>query len=257
MEKFGFKGRLEDERMLKGAGRYVSDWSLPRQSYGHFLRSDRPHAEIVSIDVSAAAAMSGVVAVLTGEDVARAGQNAMPVAVLVKGRGGADQRVPPRYSLTRDRVRYVGEPVALVVAETAQQAQDVGEAIAIEYHDLPAVVTAAEALAPGAPQLHQNVAGNLVLDFVGGDEAAADAAFARAARVVKLTAHHTRVVANPMEPRAATAAYDAAADLYHLYVTTQGAGPLRLQLGAILGVAPEKISVVAEEGGGGFGARCS
>src|SRR5499426_1935381 len=255
MEKFGFKGRLEDERMLKGAGRYVSDWSLPRQSYGHFLRSDRPHAEIVSIDVSAAAAMPGVVAVLTGEDVARAGQNAMPAAAPVKGRGGADQRVPPRYSLTRDRVRYVGEPVALVVAETAQQAQDAAEAIAIEYHDLPAVVTAAEALAPGAPQLHQNVADNLVLDFVGGDEAAADAAFARAVRVVKLTAHHTRVVANPMEPRAATAAYDAAADLYRLHVTTQGAGPLRLQLGAILGVAPEKISVVAEEVGGGFGVR--
>jgi carbon-monoxide dehydrogenase large subunit len=255
MEKFGIKGRLEDERMLKGAGRYVSDWNLPRQSYGHFLRSDRPHAEIVSIDVSAAREMPGVVAVLTGEDVLAAGQKPMPAAAPMKGRGGADQLVPPRYSLTRDRVRYVGEPVALVVAESAAAAQDAAEAIAIEYGELPVVVDAATALAPGAPQLHDSVPGNLVLDFVGGDEAATQAAFSRAAKVVKLTAYHTRVVGNPMEPRAATGAYDAAADLYRLYATTQGAGPMRLQVAAMLGVAPEKVRIVAEEVGGGFGVR--
>jgi carbon-monoxide dehydrogenase large subunit len=249
------KGRLEDERMLTGRGRYVSDWNLPGQAHGHFLRSDRPHARIVSMDVSAALAMPGVLAVFTGADVLAAGQKPMPAAAPMKGRGGADQIVPPRYSLTPDRVRYVGEPVALVVAETAAQAQDAAEAVAIEYEELPAVVTAKDALAPGAPQLHDCAPGNLVLDFVGGDEQAVEAAFARAAKVVRLTAYHTRVVGNPMEPRAATGAYDPAADLYYLYATTQGAGPMRLQVGAMLGVAPEKIRVVAEEVGGGFGVR--
>lgn len=255
MTTFGHKGRLEDERMLKGAGRYAADWNLPGQRYGHFLRSDRPHADLVSIDASAALAMKGVVAVLTGEDVAAAGQKPMPAAAPMKGRGGADQLVPPRYSLTRERVRYVGEPIALVVAESAALAQDAAEAIAVEYRELPAVITAAASLAPGAPQLHQSVPGNLVLDFVGGDAAATEAAFARAAKVVRLTAYHTRVVGNPMEPRAAIGAYDPAADLYHLYATTQGAGPMRLQVGAMLGVPPEKVRIVAEEVGGGFGVR--
>ena len=255
MTTFGHQGRLEDERMLRGAGRYVADWNLPGQAYGHFLRSDRPHADIVSIDACAALAIKGVIAVLTGEDVAAAGQQPMPAAAPMKGRGGADQLVPPRYSLTRGRVRYVGEPIALVVAESASLAQDAAEAIALEYREHPAVVTAAASLAPGAPQLHASVPGNLVLDFAGGDEAATEAAFACAARVVRLTAYHTRVVGNPMEPRAATGAYDPAADLYHLYATTQGAGPMRLQVGAMLGVPPERVRIVAEEVGGGFGVR--
>src|SRR5574339_6141 len=119
MEKFGHQGRLEDERMLKGAGRYVSDWNLPNQAYGHFLRSDRPHAGIASIDASAALAMPGVIAVITGEDVAAANQKPMPAAAPMKGRGGAEQKATPRYSLARGKVRYVDEPVALVVATSA------------------------------------------------------------------------------------------------------------------------------------------
>ncbi len=251
----GYKGRLEDERMLKGRGRYVADWNLPGQACGHFLRSDRPHAEIVSIDASAALAMPGVIAVLTGADVAAAGQKPMPAAAPLKGRNGAEQRVTPRYSLTQGRVRYVGEPVALIVAETAAQAQDAAEAIALEYRELPAVVTARDAAASGAPQLHEGVPGNLVLDYTGGDEAATNAAFARAARVVKLTAYHTRVVGNPMEPRAAMGSYDPATETYYLHAPTQGVGPMRGQLSAMLGVPPEKVRVVAEEVGGGFGVR--
>ena len=254
-QSFGHKGRLEDERMLKGAGRYVSDWNLPGQAYGYFLRTDRPHADIVSIDESAALAMKGVVAVLTGDDVAAAGQKPMPAAAPMKGRGGADQIVPPRYSLTRGRVRYVGEPIALVVAESAALAQDAAEAVAVEYNERPVVITGEAALAPGAPQLHDSMPGNLVLDFVGGDEAATNAAFAKAAKVVKLTAYHTRVVGNPMEPRAATGKYDPASDVYDLYATTQGAGPMRLQVGAMLGVPPDKVRIIAEEVGGGFGVR--
>jgi len=255
MEKFGYQGRLEDERMLKGAGRYVSDWTLPGQAWGVFLRSDRPHAEIGAIDASAAKAMPGVIAVLTGEDVAAAGQKPMPAAAPMKGRGGADQKATPRYSLARGKVRYVGEPVALVVAESAAEAQDAAEAITVDYRELPAVVTAADALASGAPQLHDEVPGNLVLDYSGGDEEATTAAFAQAARVVKLRAYHTRVVGNPMEPKAAMGAFDAASGTYYLYATTQGVGPMRGQLSAMLGVPPEKLRVVAEEVGGGFGVR--
>src|SRR4029079_14461100 len=158
-------------------------------------------------------AMPGVIAVLTGADVAAAGQKPMPAAAPLKGRNGADQCTTPRYSPTKDRVRYVGEPVALIVAETAAQAQDAPEAVAVEYKELPAVVSARDALAKGAPQLHDTVPGNVVLDYTGGDEAATNAAFARAARVVKMTASHTRVVGNPMEPRAAMASWDPASQM--------------------------------------------
>ncbi|MGQ0656096.1 MAG: xanthine dehydrogenase family protein molybdopterin-binding subunit, partial [Betaproteobacteria bacterium] len=145
--------------------------------------------------------------------------------------------------------------VALIVAETAAQAQDAAEAVIVDYEDLPAVTTAGDAIARGAPQLHPGAPGNVVLDWVGGDEAATNAAFARAAKVVKLTAYHSRVVGNPMEPRAATGSYDPAKDLYFLHATTQGVGPMRGQLSAVLGVPADRIRVVAEEVGGGFGVR--
>jgi carbon-monoxide dehydrogenase large subunit len=255
MQAFGRKGRLEDERMLKGLGRYTSDWQLPRQAYGHFVRSDRAHAEILGIDASAALALPGVVAVLTGADMAAAGLKPLPAAAPMKGRGGEEQRATPRPALAVGRVRCVGEAVALVVAESAAAAQDAAEAVSVDYGDLPAVVEAREALQPGAPQLHEGVPGNLVLDFAGGDEAATRAAFERAAHVVRLEAYHSRVVGNPMEPRAAMAAYDAAAGTYYLYACTQGATAMRGQMAAVLGVPPEKIRVVAEEVGGGFGVR--
>jgi carbon-monoxide dehydrogenase large subunit len=255
MQAFGHKGRLEDERMLTGRGRYVSDWQLAGQAYGHFVRSDRAHAEIVSIEKEKAMQMPGVLAVLTGADVAAAGLQPLPAAAPMKGRGGAEQLATRRPALAQGRVRYVGEPVALVVAQTAAAAQDAAEAVAVEYRDLPAVVDARAALAPGAPQLHDNIPGNLLLDFVGGDEAATKAAFERAARIVRLTSYHTRVVGNPMEPRAATGLYDAASGTYYLYACTQGATGMRGQMASVLGVSPEKIRVVAEEVGGGFGVR--
>jgi len=249
------RGRLEDARMLTGRGRYVSDWTLPGMAWGHFLRSDRPHARIVSIDASAALEMPGVVAVITGAELAAAGLKPIPAAAPFKWRDGSEQRPALRLSLAHEVVRHVGEPVALVVAETQAQAQDAAEAILVEFDDLAAVVTADEALAQGAPQIHPGAPGNLVLDFEGGDAAATDAAFARAARVVKLRAYHTRVVGNPMEPRAAMGSYDPAIDRYYLHATTQGVGPMRGQLSAVLGVAPDKVRVVAEEVGGGFGVR--
>src|SRR6185295_10171908 len=179
----------------------------------------------------------------------------IPAAAPFKWQDGSDQRLAQRLSLAHEVVRHVGEPVALIVAETAAQAQDAAEAVVVEYEDLPAVTTAEQAMRAGAPQLHPGAPGNLVLDFVGGDEAATNAAFARAAKVVKLDAYHSRVIGNPMEPRAAMGAYDAARDTYFLYATTQGVGPMRGQVSAVLGVAPEKVRVVAEEVGGGFGVR--
>ncbi|HUQ25582.1 MAG TPA: molybdopterin cofactor-binding domain-containing protein, partial [Burkholderiales bacterium] len=249
------KGRLEDDRMLTGRGRYVSDWNLPGQAYGHFVRSDRAHAKIVSIDKEEAAKSPGVIAVITGSDLAQAGLKAIPAAAPFKWKDGSDQRLAQRLCLAHEVVRHVGEPVALIVAQSAAQAQDAADALIVEYEELPAVTTAAEAMAAGAPQLHPGAPGNLVLDFVGGDEAATNAAFARAAKVVKLSAYHSRVIGNPMEPRAAMGSYDAAKDLYFLHATTQGVGPMRGQLSAVLGVPPEKVRVVAEEVGGGFGVR--
>jgi carbon-monoxide dehydrogenase large subunit len=255
MQAFGHKGRLEDERMLTGRGRYVSDWQLAGQVYGHFVRSDRAHAEIASIEQEKAMQMPGVLAVLTGADVAAAGLQPLPAAAPMKGRGGAEQLATRRPALAQGRVRYVGDPVVLVIAESAAAAQDAAEAIAVEYRDLPAVVDARAALAAGAPQLHDNIPGNLLLDFAGGDEAATKTAFERAARIVRLTSYHTRVVGNPMEPRAATGVYDAASGTYYLYACTQGVTGMRGQMASVLGVPPEKIRVVAEEVGGGFGVR--
>jgi carbon-monoxide dehydrogenase large subunit len=249
------KGRLEDDRMLTGRGRYVSDWNLPGQAYGHFVRSDRPHAKIVAIQKEEALKSPGVLAVISGAELVQAGLKAIPAAAPFKWRDGSEQRLAQRLSLAHEVVRHVGEPVALVVAETAAQAQDAAETLVIDYEDLPSVTTAEQAIAPGAPQLHPGAPGNLVLDFAGGDEAATNAAFAKAAKVVKLTAYHSRVIGNPMEPRAAMGSYDSAKDLYFLHATTQGVGPMRGQLSAVLGVPPEKVRVVAEEVGGGFGVR--
>ena len=246
------KGRLEDDRMLTGRGRYVSDWNLPGQLYGHFLRSDRAHAEIVSIDPGQALAHPGVVAVFTGADV-HGVLKSLPAALPVKGRGGMELINPGRPALAHGRVRFAGDAVALIVAESAVAAQDAAELVAVEYRDLPAVVSTADALAPGASLVHDKVPANTVLDYESGDEAGARAAFERAARVVRMDVHVSRVVGNPMEPRACLAAY--VSDQYHLYTCTQGVAIMRNQLSAVLGVPPESIRVIAEEVGGGFGVR--
>jgi aerobic carbon-monoxide dehydrogenase large subunit len=246
------KGRLEDDRMLTGRGRYISDWNLPGQAYAHFLRSDRAHAEIVSIEKEQAMQMPGVLAIFTGADIAGS-LKSLPAALPAKGRGGAELINPGRPALAQGRVRFAGDAVALIVAESATAAQDAADVVAVEYRDLPAVVSATDALAPGAPLVHDSVPGNMVLDYESGDAAGAAAAFDRAARVVELTVDISRVVGNPMEPRACVAAF--VSDQYHLYTCTQGAPIMRNQLSAVLGVPPENIRVIAEEVGGGFGVR--
>src|SRR2546422_7665463 len=202
------KGRLEDRRLLTGQGRFISDWNFPNQAYAAFLRSDRAHAEIVSVDAGSALEAPGVLAVLTGRDVAEAGYKSIPTNLGVVDRFGEPLRKPPRPVLAQGKVRHVGECVACVVAESPQLAQDAAELIAVEYRELPAVTLLGKALAPGAPQLHAALPGNLSFDWVAGDEAVTEAAFRAADRVVKLALDNPRMVGNPMEPRACAGTYD-------------------------------------------------
>ncbi|HMH17604.1 MAG TPA: xanthine dehydrogenase family protein molybdopterin-binding subunit [Burkholderiales bacterium] len=249
------KGRLEDRRLLTGQGKYTADWNFPNQAYAVFLRSDRAHAEIVSIDTAAALKAPGVLAVLTGKDIAEAGYKSIPTNLGVKDRFGEALKKPPRPVLAQGKVRHVGECVACIVAESQAAAQDAAELIEVEYRELPAVTVARDALQPGAPQLHAELAGNLSFDWVAGDEAATEAAFRSAARVVKLALDNQRMVGNPMEPRACTATYDAATQKYALYACTQGTAGMRGQLVYTMGVPDDKIDVIAEDVGGGFGVR--
>lgn len=255
MLPFNMKGRLEDRRLLTGQGRFTSDWNFPNQAYAAFLRSDRAHAEIVSIDAAAALAAPGVLAVLTGRDVAAAGFKSMPTNLAVKDRFGEPLKKPPRPVLAQGKVRHVGECVACVVAESPQLAQDAVELVAADYRDLPSVTVAADALRPGAPQLHAELPGNLSFDWVAGDEAATEAAFRSAARVVRLELDNQRLIGNPMEPRACAATWDAAAQKYALYACTQGTAGMRGQLVYTMGIPDEKLDVIAEDVGGGFGVR--
>jgi carbon-monoxide dehydrogenase large subunit len=255
MLPFDMKGRLEDRRLLTGQGRFTSDWNFPNQAYAAFLRSDRAHAEIVSIDTAAALAAPGVLAVLTGRDVTAAGFKSMPTNLAVKDRFGEPLKKPPRPVLAQGKVRHVGECVACVVAESPQLAQDAVELVAVDYRDLPSVTVAADALRPGAPQLHAELPGNLSFDWVAGDEAATEAAFRSAARVVRLELDNQRLIGNPMEPRACAATWDAAAQKYALYACTQGTAGMRGQLVYTMGIPDEKLDVIAEDVGGGFGVR--
>ena len=247
-----FKGRREDARLLTGQGCYTADWNRPGQLHAAFLRADQAHAVIRSIDVAAAYAAPGVVAVLTGADAVAAGFDRGSAMMPVKGRGEA-LRVPQRPALATDRVRFVGEPVALVIATTPHLAQDGVERIAVEYEALPAVTDAAAALRPAAPVIHESVPGNLCFDFDYGDEAVTDTAFAAAAHVVRLTLTSSRVVGNPMEPKAALAQWDG--DILDLWTSTQGMTAMRDSVAAQSGLPPERIRIRAQDVGGGFGIR--
>lgn len=250
-----FKGRREDARLITGSGRYTADWSLPGQLHAFFLRSDRAHAQIASLNTQHALAAPGVVAVLTGADTARAGFKVAPPLVKYPGRGGAALKVPHRDVLAGERVRFVGQEVAMVVATSAAAAQDGAEAIAVEYRDLPAVVDEEAALVPGAPLLHADIPGNLCFDYEYGDEARTAQAFAQAAHVTRLTLESNRMVGNPMEPKACLAAHDAATGTYDLYSSTQGISLMLAGLAGVTGIPAEKFRVHAQDVGGAFGIR--
>jgi carbon-monoxide dehydrogenase large subunit len=249
----GFKGRREDDRLLTGKGRYTADWNLPGQLYGCFLRSDRAHAEILNLKKDSALSLPGVKAIFTGEDTASF--KTPPPMVTYPGRGGAMIKVPHRDVIARQRVRYVGQEIALVVATSAAAAQDAAEAIELEYGDLPAVVDADAARAPGAPQLHDDIPGNLAFDYEYGDEKAADEAFARAAHITRVELESTRVSGTPMEPKACVAAYDAASDTFDVYAPSQGLAMMLPNFVAITGAPAERMRIHAQDVGGGFGIR--
>ena len=247
--------RREDARLLTGAGRYTADWNLPGQLHAFFLRSDRAHADIASIDTKAALARPGVHAVLTGADYAASGWKSLPGGVPYDGVGGQKQKKPFWPALAQGKVHYVGQPVALVVADSAALAQDATEEIAVEYGDLPAVVGFDAAAKPGAPQLHADIPGNLAFEYESGDRAAVEAAFAGAALKSRLTVRSQRLVGNPIEPRAFLASFDAGSGVFTVYSPSQGLNGMRGFLAAATGLPGEKIRVVTELVGGSFGIR--
>ena len=248
--------RVEDERFITGRGNYTDDINRPGQTYGWVLRSPHPHAKIVSIDAKKALAMTGVIAVFTGKDMAADNVGGLPCGWLVKSKDGSPMKEPPHPPLVVDRVRHVGDQVALVVAETKEIARDAAEAIDVKYQALPAIIDTGKATASGAPLVHDDVAGNLCYDWGWGDEAATDAAFKGAAHVTKLKLINNRLVANPIEPRAAVGEYDKASDRFTLYTTTQNPHVIRLLMGAfVLHIPESKLRVVAPDVGGGFGSK--
>jgi carbon-monoxide dehydrogenase large subunit len=247
--------RVEDFRLVTGTGKFAADWKLPGQLYAHFVRSDRAHAGIVSVDVEKARSHPGVRRVYTGEDALRAGYNKFFVIVNYPGRGGQHIRKPARPALAAGKVRHVGDAIAMVVADSAVAAQDAAERVDVQYRDLPAVVTAEEALADGAPQLHEDAPGNLAFDYEAGNEEAVKAAFANAARVTRLKLDVSRVAPNPLELRGCTVQYEPKDGSYHVYVCIQGINMMRKQLSFATDVPEDKIVVHAQDVGGSFGQR--
>ena len=249
--------RREDYRFLTGQGTYTDDINRPNQLYAYILRSPHASARLVGIDTSAATSATGVVAVYTGKDMAAENIGGLPCGWLINSKDGSPMKEPPHPVLAVDRVRHVGDPVAVVIAESLGQARDAAEQIAVDYTVEPAVVDPAAALQPRAPQVWGDQApGNLCYDWALGDEAAVDAALARAARVVRLDLTNNRLVPNAMEPRAAIGEYDRATGEHTLYTTSQNPHVIRLLMGAFVLHIPEaKLRVVAPDVGGGFGSK--
>ena len=258
-ERFGSSAgaaRSEDDPLLTGSARFTDDLRLPHEAHAAFVRSPHGHAVIRSIDVSTALAMPGVVGVLTARDVEAAGLGAIPPAVLLPGRDGKPMFGPPLPVLASGRARYVGEPVALVIAETFSQALDAAEAVEVDYEAAPAAATVEAASAPQAPQLWPEAPGNIGLDWEFGDARAVDKAFSEAKHIVKVRLADTRVAPSALEPRAAIGAWDEASGRYTLIAGTQGVSVVRKLLAeAVFKVAPQKLRVLTHDVGGGFGMK--
>ena len=248
--------RKEDQRFLTGTGRYVDDLPLARATYAYFLRSPHAHAKIKSIDTGAAKAMPGVVEIFTGADMAAAKVGGLICGWVVKGKDGEPHKAPPHPVLAVDTVRYVGDPVALVVANSLADARDAAEAIKVDYDVKPSNVELGKALAKGTPEVHAEAPGNLIYDWELGQKAEVEAAFAKAAHVTKLDFVNNRLIPNAMEPRAAAADYDKGTGNYTLWSTSQNPHVLRLILSAfVLGIPEHKLRVIAPDVGGGFGSK--
>jgi carbon-monoxide dehydrogenase large subunit len=257
--------RKEDARLVTGGGCYTDDVSLPGQVYACLVRSPHAHAAIGGIDTADALKMPGVLAVLTGADAARDGLNAIPHRpvptnpheVPLTSRDGSGFFIAPHPPLPTDRARFVGEPVALVVAETAAIARDAAEQVRVAWRPLPAVTSAAAAAAVDAPRVWDACASNVCVDSVAGDAAATDAAFAGAAHVVRLETRVNRVTGVPMEPRTTLGDYDAAGGRYTVYTGSGGSWRIQADVAGTLGVPASSVRVVARDIGGNYGTRNS
>src|SRR5262245_26792179 len=255
--------RREDARLVTGRGCYSDDFTLPGQAYACMVRSPYAHARIRSVDVASAIKTPGVIAVLTGRDAMVDGLRpiphrpvpANPHEVQLKNRDGAPFFIAPHPPLPADAARFVGEAVAMVIAETPAAARDGAEAVTVDYEPLVAVTDAAGATAPGAPRRWNDSTSNLCVDAPVGDGAAVDAAFARAAHVVRLETRINRVTGVPMEPRAALGVYDESTGRYSLYAGSGGVQRIRGDLAATLAVPETAVRVVAREVGGNYGTR--
>jgi aerobic carbon-monoxide dehydrogenase large subunit len=248
--------RKEDRRFLLGKGRYTDDVKLPGQTFAVFVRSPHAHAAIGSIDASAALAAPGVLAVLTGDDVAADGLGGIPCGWQITNKDGSVMVEPPHPALAQGKVRHAGDPVAMVIAESKAQAKEAAQLVEVDYDPLPAVASLRAATADGAAQVWDEAAGNVCFDWHLGDSAATDAAFAGAAHVTSIDLVNNRVAPNAIEPRAANGHYDTAEDRYTLYTTSQNPHLTRLLLGAFTLKVPEhRLRVVAPDVGGGFGSK--
>lgn len=247
--------RKEDLRLVTGRGRYTADWNLPGQVHAHVVRSDRAHARILGIDASAALASPGCLLVLTHADVNEAGFTGIPAGAPLNGMDGKAQVKCPMPVLAQDKVRFVGQPVAMVIATSARAAQDAAEQVMIDYEDLPAVASMEAARTAGAPELHEVAPGNLSLVHVSGNESAVKDAFDKAHFVTTLRMHSQRLTGAPLEPRACLAQWDEQSDSWEVYTPTQGMLGMRSSLSQVTGIAQDRIRVIAEDVGGSFGLR--
>ncbi|TIO52458.1 MAG: xanthine dehydrogenase family protein molybdopterin-binding subunit [Mesorhizobium sp.] len=248
--------RKEDKRFITGGGRYVDDMVVPGMKHAAFVRSPHAHAQIKKIDVKKAQGMPGVVGVLTGKELKADGIGNLICGWMIHSKDGSPMKMGAWSPLAVDKVRYVGDAVVIVIADTKGQARDAAEAVEITYKELKAVVDATKALQPGAPQIHAEAENNLVFDWEIGDGKATDAAIKSAAHVTRMKIVNNRLVPNAMEPRAALGHYDKAEDHYTCWATSQNPHLARLVMSAFYNVAPEnKLRVIAPDVGGGFGSK--
>jgi carbon-monoxide dehydrogenase large subunit len=248
--------RKEDKRFLTGKGRYTDDMVVPGMKFAAFVRSPHAHARITGIDMSSALAMPGVIGVLEGKQLQADGIGNLICGWMVHSKDGTPMKMGAWRPLAVDTVRYVGDAVAIVIADSAAEARDAAEMVAVDYDELPAVTTSLAALGDGAPQIHPEAPGNLIFDWQIGDPAATDAAVAAAAHVTEIEILNNRLSPNPMEPRATLGIYDSAEDHFTCYTTSQNPHVARLVMSAFYNVAPEnKLRVIAPDVGGGFGSK--
>ncbi|HIG77561.1 MAG: xanthine dehydrogenase family protein molybdopterin-binding subunit [Candidatus Lambdaproteobacteria bacterium] len=248
--------RVEDNRLLKGQGKYTDDFNMPNQTFAVYVRSPHAHANLVSVDISAAKAMNGVINVFTGKDIKDAGIVGSICGWQVDFKNGDTMKEPGHPILAVDKVRHVGDAVALVIAEDIGKAKDAAGAVEVNYEVLDAIVDPKAAVQDGAPQVHDDVPNNTIFDWELGNKEETDAAFENAHHVTELSYHNQKIVPNAIEPRAALAHFDSNNDKYTLYTTSQNPHLARLIIAAfVLSIPEHKLRVIAPDVGGGFGSK--